>query len=90
MTTGDLTVHFSPNIVIRLASVAAILGVDLYHSQNIEGSLTPIPGIRIVAPSFADDAAGLLRTAMRSKGPTVYLEPKSLYNAKPAMSCCSR
>ena len=33
----------------------------LYHSQNIEGALTTLPGARIVCPSFADDAAGLLR-----------------------------
>jgi 2-oxoisovalerate dehydrogenase E1 component len=51
----------------------------LYHSQNVEGSLTTFPGVRIVYPSFADDAAGLLRTAMRSEGPTLYLEPKALY-----------
>lgn len=76
---------FCPNVVIRLAS-GGYIGGGLYHSQNIEGSLAPIPGIRIVCPSFADDAAGLLRTAMRSEGPTVYLEPKSLYNSKEAMS----
>lgn len=76
---------FSPNIVIRLAS-GGYIGGGLYHSQNLEGSLSPIPGIRIVCPSFADDAAGLLRTAMRSLGPTVYLEPKSLYNSKSAMT----
>jgi 2-oxoisovalerate dehydrogenase E1 component len=76
---------FTPNILIRLAS-GGYIGGGLYHSQNLEGSLTPIPGIRIVCPAFADDAAGLLRTAMRSEGPTVYLEPKSLYNAKQAMT----
>jgi 2-oxoisovalerate dehydrogenase E1 component len=76
---------FSPNIVIRLAS-GGYIGGGLYHSQNIEGSLAPLPGIRIVSPAFADDAAGLLRTAMRSEGVTVYLEPKALYNAKHAMS----
>ena len=57
------------------------IGVGLYHSQNIEGALTTLPGARIVCPSFADDAAGLLRTSMRSKGFTLFLEPKALYNS---------
>jgi len=72
---------FSPNITIRLAS-GGYIGGGIYHSQNIEGTLCTFPGIRVVAPSFADDAAGLLRTAVRSEGITLYLEPKSLYNAK--------
>lgn len=76
---------FSPNVIIRLAS-GGYIGGGLYHSQNLEGSLAAIPGIRIVVPSFADDAAGLLRSAFRSKGPTLYLEPKSLYNSKQAMA----
>lgn len=76
---------FSPNVVVRIAS-GGYIGGGLYHSQNIEGTLTTLPGIRIVVPAFADDAAGLLRTAMRSEGCTVYLEPKSLYNAKSAMA----
>jgi len=76
---------FTPNVIIRLAS-GGYIGGGLYHSQNIEGSLAAIPGVRIVVPSFADDAAGLLRTAFRSKGPTVYLEPKALYNSKQAMT----
>lgn len=76
---------FSPNITVRLAS-GGYIGGGLYHSQNIEGTLCTLPGIRVVVPAFADDAAGLLRTAMRSKGCTVYLEPKALYNAKYAMT----
>jgi len=70
---------FAPNVVIRLAS-GGYIGGGLYHSQTIEGALVTFPGIRIVYPSFADDAAGLIRTAMRSKGPTLFLEPKALYN----------
>jgi len=69
---------FSPNIVIRLAS-GGYIGGGMYHSQSIEGSLVAIPGVRIVYPSFADDAAGLLRTAMRSRGLTMFMEPKALY-----------
>ena len=76
---------FSPNVVIRLAS-GGYIGGGLYHSQNLEGTFTTLPGIRVVSPSFADDAAGLLRTAMRSEGPTLYLEPKALYNSKDAMT----
>ncbi len=75
--------QFSPNVIIRLAS-GGYIGGGLYHSQNIEGSLAAIPGIRIVYPSFADDAAGLLRTAMRSEGPTMFMEPKALYQAPQA------
>lgn len=72
--------QFSPNITVRLAS-GGYIGGGLYHSQNIEGSLTTFPGTRVVYPSFADDAAGLLRTSMRSEGMTVFMEPKFLYNA---------
>ena len=71
---------FAPNITLRLAS-GGYIGGGLYHSQNIEGALTTLPGARIVCPSFADDAAGLLRTSMRSKGFTLFLEPKAWYNS---------
>lgn len=71
---------FNPNVLIRLAS-GGYIGGGLYHSQNIEAALATIPGARIVYPSFADDAAGLLRTSMRTEGLTVFLEPKALYNA---------
>lgn len=76
---------FTPNITLRLAS-GGYIGGGLYHSQNIEGALTTLPGARIVCPSFADDAAGLLRTSMRSKGVTLFLEPKALYNSVDAAS----
>ncbi|MCB0711510.1 MAG: 2-oxoisovalerate dehydrogenase [Ignavibacteriae bacterium] len=71
--------QFSPNVTIRLASGGFITG-GLYHSQTIEATLQTLPGMRIVYPSFADDAAGLLRTCMRSRGMAVFLEPKFLYN----------
>ena len=71
--------QFVPNVTVRLAS-GGYIGGGLYHSQNIEGWLTTLPGLRVVVPAFADDAAGLLRTAIRSRGVTVYLEPKFLYN----------
>jgi 2-oxoisovalerate dehydrogenase E1 component len=71
--------QFTANVTIRLAA-GGYIGGGLYHSQNIESALSTLPGLRIVYPSFADDAAGLLRTSMRSKGPTVFFEPKALYN----------
>ncbi len=71
---------YVPNVTVRIAS-GGYIGGGLYHSQNIEGWLTTLPGIRVVVPAFADDAAGLLRTAIRSRGLTVYLEPKFLYNS---------
>jgi 2-oxoisovalerate dehydrogenase E1 component len=75
--------QFVPNVTVRIAS-GGYIGGGLYHSQNIEGWLTTLPGIRVVVPAFADDAAGLLRTAIRSRGITLYLEPKYLYNAREA------
>ncbi len=74
---------FSPNITLRLAS-GGYIGGGLYHSQSIEGALATIPGVRIVYPSFSDDAAGLLRTSMRSEGFTVFMEPKAQYNSTDA------
>lgn len=70
---------FAPNVIIRLAS-GGYIGGGLYHSQTTEGVLAAFPGMRVVYPAFADDAAGLLRTAIRSEGPTLFLEPKALYN----------
>jgi len=67
-------------VTVRLAS-GGYIGGGLYHSQNLEGWLTSLPGIRVVVPAFADDAAGLLRTCLRSRGVTLYLEPKFLYNS---------
>lgn len=76
---------FSPNITVRLAS-GGYIGGGLYHSQNIEATLTTFPGCRVVYPSYADDAAGLLRTCMRSRGLSVFMEPKALYNS-PITEC---
>lgn len=71
--------QFSPNVVMRLASGGYITG-GLYHSQNVEAIMSHLPGLRVVYPAFAEDAAGLLRTCIRSAGPTFFLEPKYLYN----------
>ncbi len=77
--------QFSPNVIVRVASGGGI-GGGLYHSQNIEWALVSLPGLRVVQPAFADDAAGLMRTALLSQGCTIYLEPKQLYNMPSAKS----
>jgi 2-oxoisovalerate dehydrogenase E1 component len=71
--------QFVPNIVMRLAT-GGYIGGGLYHSQSVDATFATIPGIRIVMPVFADDAIGLMRMSMRSRGITLYLENKFLYN----------
>jgi 2-oxoisovalerate dehydrogenase E1 component len=71
--------QFAPNIIARLSS-GGYIGGGLYHSQNLEAVFTTLPGLRVVAPAFADDAVGLLRHAFRTRGMTFFLEPKYLYN----------
>lgn len=73
--------QFSPNVTIRLSSGGNI-GGGLYHSQNVEALFAHLPGVRVVVPAFADDAAGLLRTCIRSRGMNFFLEPKFLYNQR--------
>lgn len=70
--------QYCPNIMIRIASGGYIQG-GLYHSQNLEGTFTTLPGVRVVLPSFADDAQGFVRSALRTRGVTMFLEPKFLY-----------
>ena len=49
-------------------------------SVRLDATFATIPGLRIVMPSFADDAVGLMRMSMRSRGITIYIENKFLYN----------
>jgi 2-oxoisovalerate dehydrogenase E1 component beta subunit len=77
-----------PGLVIR-APCGGVGHGGLYHSQSPEAYFCHIPGLKVVMPSGARQAKGLLLSAIESADPVIFLEPKSLYRSAGIRPCIS-
>ena len=70
--------EYSAPVVVRMPVGGGIRGGH-YHSQSPEAFFTHIPGLKVVCPSNAIDAKGLLASAIRGDDPVIFMEPKFYY-----------
>ena len=67
-------------LVIRAPVCAGVVSLGAQHSQSLEAWFVHVPGLKVVMPSDAADAKGLLKSAIRDDNPVLFLEHRLLYS----------